>query len=191
MDKTEPIGSIGYRVKRNGQEGFITAGHVASAGTYITYENGFGSTIGKCEVSVYSGSVDAAFVKATNASYALTNTINGTNNVLSTTISEPGEGTMINKCGARTGLTSGKIISINATYSIGNSIFTNLVSAEYNSDGGDSGCVVYSYVSSTGVRYTLGIHKGRNNAIVNGQEKILSFYIKANLINSALGTSRY
>lgn len=191
MNKTDPIGSIGYRVKRNGQEGFITAGHVVSAGTNVTYENGLGSTIGKCEVSVDSGSVDAAFVKSTDSTYPLTNTISGTNNVLSTTISEPGEGTMINKCGARTGQTSGKIISTNATYSYGNSIFTNLVSAEYYADGGDSGGVVYSYVSSTGIRYTLGIHKGRNYVIVNGQEKMLSFYVKANLINSSLGTSRY
>lgn len=102
---------------------------------------------------------------------------------LSTTISEPGVGTVINKRGMKTDATSGKVVSTNASWTINGVTFTNLTSATYDSDNGDSGGIVYSYVSSTGTRLTLGVHKGRKDGNAH--------YVKANELNRSLGTSRY
>lgn len=170
--------SVGYRVKLNGVTGIVTAAHFVTNGDNVSYS---GNTIGTCTVSVYSGSVDAAFVEVTGET--LSNTIDGGSTVLSTTISEPGSGTVINKRGFKTYSTSGTVYSTNASWTINGVNFTNLTAATYDSDNGDSGGVVYSYISSTGTRLTLGIHKGRHNGYAH--------YVKANAINSALGTTRY
>lgn len=116
----------------------------------------------------------------------MSNILSGTSNTLSTTISEPGVGTTINKIGRSTGHTSGKVISTNvsATFSSGATI-NNLTTANYSSAAGDSGCVVYSYVSSSNTRLTLGIHTGVSN------DGVTRYYTKANEVNAALGTSRY
>ncbi|TCU64856.1 streptogrisin B [Tissierella praeacuta] len=180
ISKSGSSASIGYRVKRNNVVGIVTAAHFASSGDSISHS---GTTFGTCKKSVYSGAVDAAFIEVTNSNYTPSNTIDGTSNVLSRTISEPGVGTVINKRGMKTGATSGKVISTNATWTINGVTFTNLTSADYTSDSGDSGGVVYSYISSTGARLTLGIHKGRHAGYAH--------FIKANEINSALGTTRY
>lgn len=175
------VGSVGYRVKKNGVSGFVTAGHLASYGDTIYYG---GTAFASCTASQQSGSVDGAFCSITNSNYSVTNTLNGTSNTLSTVISEPGVGTVINKIGQSTNHTSGKITStsVTVTFTSGNTI-TNLTEADYTSAPGDSGCVVYSYVSSSNTRYTLGIHTG-----ANGSKR---YYTKANQINAALGTSRY
>ena len=171
-------GSVGYRVKRNGVNGFVTSAHFVKSGASVTSG---GRVIGYCDVSVNSGTVDAAFVRVTEGTPG--NTINGMGTTLSTIINEPGVGTMINKCGEYTGATSGRITSTNVTWSYCGATFTHLTSATYNAMNGDSGGVVYSYISSSGIRPTLGIHRGRTH----GE----SIYVKANEINRVLGTSRY
>lgn len=174
--------SVGYRVKRGNTVGFVTAGHAAnSVGKSIQYN---GTTFATCQVTQQRGNADAGFCAITNSSYTPTNTLSGTSNTLSTTISEPGVGTVINKIGRSTGHTSGKILSTNvtATFTSGATI-SNLTTADYTSAPGDSGCVVYSYISSTNTRLTLGIHTG-----AGGNTR---YFTKANEINRALGTSRY
>lgn len=176
------IASMGYRVKRNGTVGFVTAGHAAnSVGKSIKYND---TVFASCTATQQGGNVDAGFCAITNSSYTPTNTISGTTNTLSTTISEPGVGTAINKVGRSTGHTSGKILSTNvtATFDSGATI-SNLTTADYTSAPGDSGCVVYSYISSSNTRLTLGIHTG-----AGGNTR---YFTKANEINRALGTSRY
>ena len=90
-----------------------------------------------------------------------------------------------NKIGMKTGHTSGKVLSTNVTitFSSGATI-SNLTSADYESGPGDSGCVVYSYIGSTGARLTLGIHTGASGSGTR-------YYTKENEVNAALGTSRY
>lgn len=173
-------GSMGYRAKKNNVVGIVTAGHLASLNTTININ---GTNIGKVTARQESGSVDAAFVEITNSSYTPTNTLNGTTNTLSTTTSKPGVGTVINKLGFSTGATTGKVLSTNVTVTLDGITHTNLTSADYSSSGGDSGGIVYSYVSSTNTRYTLGIH-----CAAVGSTR---YYIKADEINSVLGTSRY
>lgn len=178
--------SVGYRVKRNGVVGFVTAGHAAdSVGKSIRYGGSTGTIFASCRATQQKGNADAAFCAITNSSYVPTNTLSGTSNTLSTTISEPGVGTVINKIGMKTGHTSGKVLSTNATVTFtSGATISNLTSASYESAPGDSGGVVYSYIGSTGVRLTLGIHTG---ASTSGTR----YYTKANEVNAALGTSRY
>lgn len=173
-------GSMGYRAKKNGAVGIVTAGHLASLNKTININ---GANIGKVTARQESGSVDAGFVKITNTSYTPTNTLNGTSNKLSTTTSKPGSGTVINKLGYSTGATSGKVLSTNVTVTLDGITHTNLTSADYSSSAGDSGGIIYSYISSTNTRYTLGIH-----CAAVGSTR---YYVKADEINSALGTSRY
>lgn len=176
--------SLGYRVKRNGVVGFVTAGHAAdSVGKVIRYN---GTAFASCRATRQGGSADAAFCAITNSNYSPTNTLFGTSNVLSTTISRPGVGTIINKIGMATGHTSGRVQSTNATATFtSGATITNLTTADYRSAPGDSGCVVYSYIGSTNARLTLGIHTGASR---NG---VTRYYTKADEVNAALGTYRY
>ncbi len=177
----DKYGSVGYRAKLNGEIGFVTAGHLVDVNGMID-DNDYYYAI--CRAHKQSGSVDASFCEITDSSYTPTNTLNGTSNTLSTTISEPGVGTVINKIGYSGGQTSGTILSTNASATDEYGVtYTNLTSADYTSAAGDSGGIIYSYISSTNTRLTLGIHKGASGST--------RYYIKANKINSALGTSRY
>lgn len=174
-------GSVGYRAKLSGKEGIVTAGHVISLNNYLEFG---GMTFAKCTKYQYSGSVDASFCEIlTPPGYTPTNTllVNGVTSTLSTTISEPGVGTTINKIGQKTGHSSGKILNSNASLTVNGITFTNLTSASFKADRGDSGGIVYSVVGSA--RYTLGILKGiSSNA---------TYYCKANKVNAALGITRY
>lgn len=173
-------GSVGYRAKLDGVVGIVTAGHLASLNDDI--EKG-GTVFATVTAYQESGSVDASFCEITDSDYTPTNTLDGTSNTLSKTISEPGVGTVINKIGASTGHTSGKVLSTNASLTVNGETFTNLTSADYTSAPGDSGGIVYSYIASTNTRLTLGIHKAASGTT--------RYYVKANEINSDLGTSRY
>ena len=179
-------GSIGFRAKNSaGEEGIVTSGHVISEGQGLYYGTGT-AAIGLCAVSKQSGSVDAAFIPIFESYNNIpTNTINGTTNTLSTLTSLPGSGTVVNKVGYKTGSTSGKVISTNFAVDYGvYGTITNVTTVNYNALRGDSGGIVYSYVSSTNTRYTVGIHGGQIDATT-------WYYIKAPNILSSLNLSRY
>jgi streptogrisin B len=157
--------------------------------------NSSGVQIGTVESHQFSGSVDAAYVRITSGTAPTNNLINsaGTNQ-LSTSTLLPGSGTVINKIGQKTGHTTGKILSTNAsiayaytpvpgTPGYANTTFTNLTTADYSSAKGDSGGVVYAYYSGPNIRYTLGIHVANQSNT--------AYYVKADLIHAALGISRY
>lgn len=133
-----------------------------------------------------SGSVDASFILLHNyPNNNTTNLIGGVNN-LSTSTSLPGVGTVVNLRGAMN-QSSGKILSTNASNTASNGQFlTNLTTASYLSSDGDSGGIIYSYVSSTNTRYTVGVHLGQD--LANGNIK---YFSKAPNVLSALGVSRY
>ena len=174
--------SVGYRAKRNGVNGYVTAAHAVSLNDSMLLKGG--RIHGKVTAWRYSGSVDAAFVR-TDSGFTPTNSLrlsSGTN-TLSTTLSQPGVGTVINKLGRTTGHSSGKIVSTNTSYTYNGRTITNLTSANLNVNNGDSGGIVYSFISSSNTRHTLGILHAKNGA--------RAFYVKANQINSALGLTRY
>ncbi|WP_339813110.1 hypothetical protein [Zunongwangia profunda] len=178
-------GSFGFRAKRNSDNvaGMVTAGHVIGVGQTLYYG---GTAIGTCSASQQSGSVDAAFIPISNpTSYTPSNTLCTTSSsILSTSTSLPGAGTIVNKRGITTGRTSGSITSTNATTTTTAGItYTNLTSAGYSSSGGDSGGIVYTYISSTGTLYTVGVHLGSNSSN--------AFFSKASNVLADLGLYRY
>lgn len=178
--RTVGSGSMGYRAKKGGKVGFVSAGHMGNLNDIVYVGD---VAVGKIISKQASGKVEATFIEVTNSDYTPSNTINGTSNTLSTKTSKPGVGTVINKCGASTGATSGKIISTNATITVSGVTYTDVTTADYSSAGGDSGGIVYSYVSSTNTRYTLGTHSFSDGTTRS--------FIKADNTNSALGLTRY
>ena len=61
-------GSMGYRAKKDGVIGIVTAGHVVPMGADVTFDSD-GNTIGVVTAWQESGPVDAAFVEITDSSY--------------------------------------------------------------------------------------------------------------------------
>jgi|GEM_PF-702339 len=185
FDLPNGSGSFGFRAKRNsdGEMGFVTAGHVVPVGG-IVFQGSL--PIGVCQYSQQSGTIDAAFVTLVDpGSDYISNTLCGTSNLLSVATTLPGVGTTVNKIGYATGHTTGKIICTNATatFNSSNGPITNLTSTNYLSAQGDSGGIVYTYVSSNGRRFTAGIHSGVLGSV--------RYYTKANNILSAFQLSRY
>lgn len=176
--------TAGYRVKDSvGNVGFVTAGHYPQfTGFGIITESK--TDLGTCSILLYGNEQDSAFIKV-YPEVTPTNTLNGTSNTLSTIISEPGAGTTINKNGAKTGATSGSIVSTSWSGYIDSYYYSDVVKASYNCDRGDSGAPVYSYVSSTGTRYTVGMHIGKNYDDGSG------LYLKANQIARDMNVTRY
>ena len=173
--------SMGYRAKLDGKAGFVTSAHFAYLNNNISID---GTTIANVTERNYSGSADAAFCEITNSNYTPSNTISGTSNTLSTTISEPGVSTHINMVGCTSGHLDGYVTSSDATArGSGGVVFTNLTEADFLSSPGDSGGIVYSYIGSTETRLTIGI--------INGSNSEHTYISKANEINNALGTTRY
>ncbi len=186
----DKFGSIAFRAQETSGEkrkGFVTAGHVlaVNADAYIDSVK-----MGVCVKSMYDngGKADAAFVVVDSdkvKDYNLGNYINGVKtSELSLSTRQPGVGTYVNKWGAQTGNSGGYIkntvVNMMADDKI---VMQDLVSADYKSAEGDSGGIVYAYISSSNTRYTVGVHKGS----IEG----LSLYSKADNVLSALGLKRY
>lgn len=157
----------------------VTAGHVISQGGTIYFA---GEEVGDCSVSKQGGSADAAFIP-TKDNYELSNFISGTLFELSTETSLPGAGTYVNLRGATSGAQGGNIISTNAVEEFNGHAYTNLTTAQYTSDNGDSGGIIYTYISKDEIRYTVGVHLGRANGV--------KYFSKADYVLSTLNVSRY
>lgn len=157
---TESYGSFGFRaVEKSGKKrkGIVTAGHVVDVGNSFVIDK---QIIGTCTQSCEGPYVDAAFVPVTYSDCILQNYFIGdTSKELAIQTSNPGAGTIINKQGATTNHTSGKIISTNAIQEFFGIVYNNLTKATYSCASGDSGGTVYSYISSKNMRYTVGILK--------------------------------
>jgi len=175
-------GSIGFRAKRDsdGKVGFVTAGHAIPVGATAYY--GSGIPVGTCVSSQQSGTIDAAFVTLNNSTlHNVSDILCGVPDILSVLIVYPWVGMTVNKMGKITNHTSGIVISTNAsTYSSG-IVTTDLTSASYASQKGDSGGSIYVYGNST--RPTAGIHLGATGST--------RYYTKAYNILNTLGLSRY
>lgn len=175
-------GSYAFRAIENSgskRKGMVTAGHVISQGGTIYFA---GEEVGDCSVSKQGGSADAAFIP-TKDNYELSNFISGTLFELSTETSLPGAGTYVNLRGATSGAQGGNIISTNAVEEFNGHAYTNLTTAQYTSDNGDSGGIIYTYISKDEIRYTVGVHLGRANGV--------KYFSKADYVLSTLNVSRY
>jgi streptogrisin B len=178
-------GTYTFRAKRNsdGVVGMVTAGHVIPVGGSVWTD---GVYTGSCTQSHQGGSVDAAFIRVENTSITTpSNFLCGpTNDNLSTSTSRPVLGATVNMRGATTGYSSGTIAGEAITYTFdGNITYTNLTTANYSSNKGDSGGIIYTYFSSTNTRYSVGLHMAAVGTT--------RFFCKADLVLSTLGVSRY
>lgn len=175
-------GSYGFRAVENSgskRKGMVTAGHVVPTGGKI-YNSG--SEVGVCSISKQGGYADAAFVP-TNSSFELSNYIVGTLNELSTETRLPGAGTYVNLKGATSGAQGSNIISTDAAEVFNGYVYSNLTTVNYTSDYGDSGGIIYTYISKEEKRYTVGIHLGKANGV--------KYFSKADYVLSTLNVSRY
>ncbi len=155
--------SVGFRCKvlnssGNYIKGFMTAGHGLEATNDIFYS---GIYIGYVQTHVYGGYVDGAFVYITNGGYVMSTTTQHGAKALSNNTYVTGfvEGGTVYKDGFATELTSGKITSTSVSTKNSDGIqVTDCVKTDYDSEGGDSGGVVF--VKSDGVYHIAGIHRG-------------------------------
>lgn len=180
-------GSFAFRAREKTgakRNGMVTAGHVLSVNQKVYVA---GKVIGTCSASQNSGSVDAAFVPIVDSAFEPSNFIVGTVNELSVATSLPGVGTFVNMRGSTTGSNGkgGYIKSTNYTFTSKGIKYTNMTTATYLSQAGDSGGIIYTYVKSSDTRYTVGIHLGTTT--VSG----VRVFTKADQALAALNVERY
>ncbi|MBQ8128498.1 MAG: hypothetical protein IJ176_08885 [Prevotella sp.] len=203
-------GSMAFRarfVNDTSTVGMVTAGHLLSDSAF--YHSYY---IGIAYPKQVAGSMDAAFVEVDEnprpslqriAFHPLNimefdmSMINPPDTLvvtLSTDVIVPGVGTIINKRGYRTGRTTGVVLSTCysgvLTISQSNTIHVHdMMAATYYSDFGDSGGIVYTYYSLTGVRATVGVHSASYCDSVNNRH--ISVFSKADNILNVFGLERY
>lgn len=179
-------GSMGYRAKRNGVTGIVTAGHVARTNGIELYStfNGTSMYFGTSEYAVVGGSVDACFIKL-YSNFEGTNVVGDGN--LYTVAMTPAVGTVVNLRsyqGHKWGPIKG--LNVDVDYLDGDS-FSGLMDIDYGQSTvtGESGGVVYAIDSSTQLRYTVGIHEGYSPATGYAHTT------KATEINRVLSLTQY
>lgn len=174
-------GSIGYRAKNSSNEvGFVTAGHVSSLFTNVSLTLG-GTEIGYAEQSVVGG-IDAAFISL-YPGYEITSTVtaHGMNSIMTTLPIVLIENSGVGKEGASTFYTTGKVLETGRRITNNGVAINNVTVTDYDSDGGDSGGIVFD----TTFRRLAGVHQG---ARTDGTEH---FYIVEDDIRSSLGIEPY
>ena len=184
--------SIGFRAYKSTSAGtiygFVTSAHSNSVGDDVYDPSG--NLIGVVEDREYSGDVDAAFVEITE-DYDVSNTIKYSDSSGGTTgadtisgsyyITSIATGSTVYKCGRSTYLTSGSVKSSSSSWTVNGNTFTDLVKCDYNSAGGDSGGVVYTYYN--GGHKLLGVHKGSSSFLLWRS----SYAVQADNIISTIG----
>ena len=183
--------SLGFRAKKNGVEGIVVSGHGSTNGADFFVDLSPNDFIGTSSAPIIGGPVDCAFVPVDVGTPS--NKIYGTQNILSAQTNLPSTGTFVNFRGRYT-QKGGTISNTNASATFTDednpSIvynYTNLTSVDLgvSLQNGDSGGIVYSYVSSTNTRYNLG------NIVGRGSTSGLSFYSKTSQIMLYLGIILY
>ena len=98
-------------------------------------------------------------------------------------------GTAVTKYGAATGATTGTIQSVSVYFWADGVLFTNMVTATYNSQPGDSGGSIKASYNAGGLVYTYcaGVHRGRYQTLLNDY----AVYTDMTNAKNALGFSGY
>ncbi len=102
---------------------------------------------------------------------------------------KPGEGTYVNKYGATTKRTGGYIQDIDCTVLSEDetATFSDMTLVKCTADGGDSGGIVYTYISKYNTRLTVGVVYGYPEKM--GKNYLI--YSKADNVLKALNLKRY
>lgn len=172
--------SFGYRAIRDGEMGFVMAGHAAiSMGTVSLYDD-FSNECGR--IKAIDESVDAAFC-ALYSNFTATNLTFDRFIPLNPVVENAYFGLNVSLC-ARYNSSSGKVMSTNYNY-VGSSgvVIWGAVQATYTSQPGDSGGVVYG----TNSHNIVGIH----SAGITSSSGKTAVFIPASKINSALSLTMY
>ncbi|MCL1880625.1 MAG: S1 family peptidase [Oscillospiraceae bacterium] len=172
-------GSVGYRARRNGRDGFVTHGHGGIRRNQNFVVNGF--TYGTVVEQQFSGQIDASFVE-TNIR------VNLTASPVSTTTAQTQfrTGDNVTLLGQTSLITHGTIRNTNYTW-VCTARITGTVRANYSSAAGDSGGVVLWHNANT-VR-VAGIHIGRTTNILGIRNG--AAFCRADRINAAFGLTMF
>lgn len=177
--------TLGFRAKRNGKAGFVTAGHCQQGiGLNKSYQ-GYGTLRARS----ISGKADAAFIEtSTTVTNTLSNSIYPVTSLQSKDLAVPYTvGSIVAKAGAKTKGTSGKITVASYTAYIFNQydasvmVIEDAVKADLVCDEGDSGAPVFT-LEKTARLY------GVISATTKTNETTFS---KMSNIKSALSVTRY
>lgn len=170
--------TMGYRVKINGKQGYLTSGHCFDG-------NGESSTGGTVKRWKRGGTVDAAFVETswwTNTFNAPSNSLMHTSGSITTLNNNLCPILSLNmaiaKSGNKTGYTVGQIKNLNYSGNYGGYYQTGLIATNYDSTGGDSGSPVFVPSNVNGGAPLAGLHIGTSSygkAFVNADEIFLAF----------------
>lgn len=169
-------GSLGYRVTRSGQVGYISSAHGVSLYNYIALD---GNQFGYCTMRQYSGPIDASFSEDRfTADYSPI--INGTSTRLSTSVQDP---IVIYKSADATGVTSGWVTSSNSQYTTTDGVYlSDIAGTNLIADRGDSGGIVYCDVYGG---------QASVSGIIQGGTWGNTYVVKAPNINRAFGCMPY
>jgi len=183
------IGWRGWRINNAGNytEGLVTAGHGNRVGleAITSGENSFGKFVKRR----FGGNLDTTFVQRTSDSFGVSNTIKFSGSSLKAGYyinANLCPGQKVYKVGMTTGLTAGKIIdpSCKVSYSEYDggpaTAFTDYVNADYYSNRGDSGGLVYMDVNGAYVIAGISVCKGNNSTPTNPNS---SFVKASNIVN--------
>ena len=178
------FGSVGYRCQTtlNGRTvyGFVTAAHCLNTGEYASINN----TILALATSKrqFRGSLDAVFCQIQNG-HSVGTIITGANETLRNGVdANLAQGHPISKSGVTTGVTSGYVKSLSASYEYNNISFNDMLSSQdLTAQSGDSGGIVYS--TRSGSNYVAGTIAAKDSTYV--------YCTKAININTILGLSMY
>ena len=173
------VGSFGYRARSNGSNGIVASGHVVrSYGESVYGPEGF---IGTCTNTMIGGSVDAAFVQANNPS----NYTFWQNIYISSYVETPFQGANVtmegknNHAGLRSQVIATNVTGTITIPSMGIKVtLYGLTKANYPSQDGDSGGLVYS-----GSNNIYGIHEAAGGGY--------SYFISASEINRTMNLTTY
>ena len=170
--------SLGYRVNKNGTEGFITAAHGVNEGQFILIgSNSSGAQFARCTDWQWDVNIDAAFCESTYyADYS--NIIAYTSLPLANSYGNIIAGAYVYKSGHATKSTYGTIQSTNTQTTIQGHTIRDLASATYESTHGDSGGIVYT---------NNNLYEGNPVGIVHGGDGTISYFSKALNIDIAFG----
>ena len=132
--------SVGFGVTKNGQQGFVTAGHCGGAGDGVyTLKNKrtLNPQMGTFVSSFFGGSGDGAYVSLSNG-HNVTATVAGyAQPVRGSTVAAIGAA--VCRSGRTTGLKCGTIQAYNATVSYPEATINGLTQVKVCAEGGDSG----------------------------------------------------
>jgi len=139
--------SLGFNVRRGGQNYFLTAGHCGDVAATWYSDRRQTSLLGSTVDSQFPGH-DYALVAYTNTSVTVSGTVGGQD---VTTAATPAVGQPVTRRGSTSGTHSGVVTALNATVNYAEGRVTGLIRTTVCAESGDSGGPLYSGTTAYGL----------------------------------------